>query len=95
MADKKGIKEWVKDMENNEGLRVKFEGKESSEEIVALAKEEGYEFTVDEFMDLQMEMVSGGGKVGDWFKKTFSKKNLKKFGRTIGGVLEDFGDILG
>lgn len=60
MADKKGIKEWVKDIGANEELAKKFEGKESPEEIIALAKEEGYEFTVDDLMDLKMEAVSGG-----------------------------------
>ena len=44
--------------------------------------------------------IQGEGPVGDWFKKTFSKKNLKKANRFLrknkvisrtAGVLDEFG----
>ena len=64
MSEKKGIKEWVADMEANEEMLKKFEGLEEPEEVVKLAKELGYEFTEDEFSDLQMDAVSGGFSIG-------------------------------
>lgn len=67
MSEKKGIKEWVADMEANEEMLKKFEGLEEPEEIVKLAKELGYEFTEDEFSDMQMDAVSGGFSLGSVF----------------------------
>lgn len=84
---KKGIKEWLIDLENNEELVKKFEGKETPEEIVALAKEEGYEFTVDEFMDLQMEMVSGGLSAREFFGGAF--KFLGKARKKVSNFVND------
>ena len=45
----KGIKDWANDMENNEEVYKKFEGLENVGDIIKLAKEEGYEFTEDDF----------------------------------------------
>lgn len=56
----KGIKDWQKDVEADEELMRKFEDLEEVEDVIKLAEELGYKFTDDEFMDLQMEMVSGG-----------------------------------
>ena len=62
MAGKKmkGIKDWQKDVEADKELMRKFEDLEEVEDVIKLAEELGYKFTDDEFMDLQMEMVSGG-----------------------------------
>ena len=60
----KGIKEWANEIENNKEFAKKFEGKENASEIIELAKEEGYEFTEDELMDLKMEVISGGSIIG-------------------------------
>lgn len=56
----KGIQEFLKDLKTNEELAKKFKGVEEAEAIVKLAKENGYEFTEDDYMDLQMDSVSGG-----------------------------------
>lgn len=71
----KGIQEFLKDLKTNEELAKKFKGVEKAEDIVKLAKENGYEFTEDDYMDAQMDSVSGGfdissllGKVKDAVK---------------------------
>ena len=56
----KGIQEFLKDLETNEELAKEFEGVEKEEDIVKLAKEKGYEFTKEDYMDAQMDSVSGG-----------------------------------
>ena len=105
----KGIKDWANDMENNEEVYKKFEGLENVGEIIKLAKEEGYEFTEDDFMDLQMEMVSGGGvnwgKVGNFMKKYVLKPTVMAAGgylianggakKIAGKAAEAFGNFLG
>ena len=76
----KGIKEWANEIENNKEFAKKFEGKENASEIIELAKEEGYEFTEDELMDLKMESVSGGKGI---------------FRRVIDGILGGINGFLG
>ena len=56
----KGIQEFLKDLKTNEELAKKFKGVEKTEDIVKLAKENGYEFTEDDYMDAQIDSVSGG-----------------------------------
>ncbi len=56
----KGLKEFIEDLAKNNKLREKFKDLKDVKEIVKLAKKEGYEFTEDEYMDKQMENVSGG-----------------------------------
>ncbi len=55
----KGLKEFIEDLAKDNKLREKFKDLEDVKEIVSLAKKEGYEFTEDEYMDNQMENVSG------------------------------------
>lgn len=56
----KGLKEFIEDLAKDNKLREKFKDLKDVKEIVSLAKKEGYEFTEDEYMDKQMEAVSGG-----------------------------------
>ena len=44
----KGIQEFLKDLKTNEELAKKFKGVEKAEDIVKLAKDNGYEFTEDD-----------------------------------------------
>lgn len=60
----KGIQEFLKDLKTNEELAKKFKDVEKAEDIVKLAKKNGYEFTEDDYMDAQMNSVSGGGLGG-------------------------------
>ena len=64
MRRKKDLKAFLEDLATNESLAKKFEGIKKSADIVALAKEEGYEFTKKEYDNAMLEMVSGGG-IGD------------------------------
>ena len=83
----KDIKQWLIDMENDEELLQKFDSIEDVDEIVDLAKKEGYEFTEEEFMDLQLEMVSGGSV------KSFFSKLGKGVRKVIGGAFKLNGKI--
>lgn len=65
----KGIQEFLKDLETNEELAKEFEGVEKEEDVVKLAKEKGYEFTKEDYMDAQMNLVSGGIGIGDVIKR--------------------------
>ncbi len=56
----KGLKEFIEDLAKDNKLREKFKDLKDVKEIVSLAKKEGYKFTEDEYMDKQMENVSGG-----------------------------------
>ena len=59
----KDLKVFFEDLATNESLAKKFEGIKKSADIVALAKEEGYEFTKKEYDNAMLEMVSGGGDI--------------------------------
>ena len=69
-----GIKEWVKKISEDKNFAKKFEGK-SANEVSAIAKKEGFNFTPAEYMDLKMEAAAGGT---DWggFLKDIGKKTL-------------------
>lgn len=70
----KGIQEFLKDLETNEELAKEFEGVEKEEDIVKLAKEKGYEFTKEDYMDAQMNLVSGGG-IGEFIQSVVSRND--------------------
>lgn len=59
-VEMKGLKEFIEDLAKDNKLREKFKDLKDVKEIVSLAEKEGYEFTEDEYMDKQMENVSGG-----------------------------------
>ncbi len=72
-----GIKEWVKKISEDKNFAKKFEGK-SANEVSAIARKEGFNFTPDEYMDLRMEAVSGG-KMDNQTKGVYKKiKKLEK-----------------
>ena len=56
----KGLKEFIEDLAKDNKLREKFKDLKDVKEIVSLAEKEGYKFTEDEYLDKQMENVSGG-----------------------------------
>ncbi len=62
----KGLKEFIEDLAKDNKLREKFKDLKDVKEIVKFAKKEGYEFTEDEYMDKQLENVSGGFKIGNF-----------------------------
>lgn len=64
---KQGLKEWIKKVAEDKNFAKKFEGK-NAKEVSRIAKEEGYEFTPEEYMDLQME-AAAGGNFDDWWNK--------------------------
>ena len=57
---KQGIKDWVVKLSENTDFAKKYEGK-NAKEVSDLAKKDGFNFTAEEFMDLQMEVAAGGG----------------------------------
>ena len=70
----KGIQEFLKDLRANEELAKNFKGVEKAEDILNLAKENGYEFTEDDYMDAQMDSVSGGG-IGKLIQRVVSRND--------------------
>lgn len=64
-----GIKEWVLKLSKDKSFAEKYEGK-SAKEVAELAKKDGFDFTAEDFMDLQMEAASGGGWFGNAWEKT-------------------------
>ncbi|MDQ5984094.1 MAG: Nif11-like leader peptide family natural product precursor [Eubacteriales bacterium SKADARSKE-1] len=56
----KGIMEWAKDLKHNEKVAEKFTGVKTVGDILSVAKKNGYEFTENELMDLDLDSVSGG-----------------------------------
>lgn len=60
MSNKKGLKEFLESLKSNKELAEKLSKLDDAKEIVALAKENGYEVTEEEVMDMKMEAVSGG-----------------------------------
>ncbi len=60
---KKGLQEWMKELEENKGLAKQVQEMKDPKEIVKIAHENGYEITEDELMDAVLESVSGGGGI--------------------------------
>lgn len=56
----KGIVEWAKDLKSNREVAEKFVNVKTIDEILSIAKENGYEFTENELMDFNLEAVAGG-----------------------------------
>ncbi len=74
---KKGLQEWMKELEGNKELAKKVQEMKDPKDIVKIAHENGYEITEDEIMDAVLESVSGGG----------FGSSMKKF---FGGLIETF-----
>lgn|GEM_PF-3627169 len=65
---KKGLKSFIDKISKDKEFSKKYEGK-SAKEVSKLAAEDGFSFTAEEFMDLQMETIAGGDwtdKLQDW-----------------------------
>jgi len=61
----KGLKEFLEVLKDDKGLFAEVEKvQDDTAKIVKIAKDHGYSFTEDEYNDLKMEAVSGGG-IGD------------------------------
>ena len=60
---KKGIIAWAKELKHNEKLAKKFEGVKTVQDILSVAKQNGYEFSEQELVDLDLDAVAGGALV--------------------------------
>ena len=73
----KGLKEFIELLSKDEALKAEVEKvQDDAAKVVEIAKKHGYSFTEDEYNDLKMAAVSGGGAGSEF----------------LGGVLGYFGD---
>lgn len=90
----KGLKEFIEDLAKDNKLREKFKDLKDVKKIVKLAKKEGYEFTEDEYMDKQMENVSGGAIVNCEYigeaPKLTKKRPVKNSGPPRWMTMDDY-----
>ena len=72
----KGIKDWAAEVANSMDFLKEFKNLKSSEEVVSLARKEGYKFSKEEFENLKLGLVSGGNnsEISVWQKLTNNKK---------------------
>ena len=56
----KGINAWAKELKHNEKFARKFEGVQTVQDILNLAKKNGYYFTAEELKNCDLKSVSGG-----------------------------------
>ncbi len=61
---KKGINEWAKEVKHNKEFAKKFEGVKNVEDILNIAKENGYSFTAKELENCDLKDVAGGAELG-------------------------------
>ncbi len=79
----KGINEWAKEVKHNKEFAKKFEGVKNVEDILNIAKENGYSFTAKELENCDLNKVAGGaeldgGGVGQHIKVTVNPNtNIK------------------
>jgi len=59
----KDINDWAKDLKHNEKTANKYKGVKTVEDILRVAREDGYNFTEKELLDFNLDLVAGG--VGD------------------------------
>lgn len=60
----KGINEWAKEVKHNKEFAKKFEGVKNVEDILNIAKENGYSFTAKELENCDLNKVAGGAELG-------------------------------
>ena len=60
----KDINAWAKDLKHNEKTANKYKGVKTVEDILRVAREDGYNFSEKELLDFNLDLVAGGG-VGD------------------------------
>ena len=58
--NKKGIKEWAKNLKHNEEFAKKYEGLTTVEGILATARKDGYDIKKEELMAFDLDSVAGG-----------------------------------
>ncbi len=68
-----GINEWYRKVTTNKEFAKKFAGLEDNKKIVSLAKEEGFNFTEEELMDLKVEAAAGGWNPFEFFGNIIAK----------------------
>ncbi len=61
---KKGINEWAKEVKHNKEFAKKFEGVKNVEDILNIAKENGFSFTAKELKNCDLKGVAGGSEPG-------------------------------
>ncbi len=62
----KGINAWAKELKHNEKFARKFECVQTVQDILNLAKKNGYYFTAEELKNCDLNSVTGGaGAIGD------------------------------
>ena len=59
----KDINAWAKDLKHNEKTANKYKGVKTVEDILRVAREDGYNFSEKELLDFNLDLVAGG--VGD------------------------------
>lgn len=69
--NEKGILAWAKELKHNEKFAEKFEDVETVQDILSVAEKEGYKFSEQELIDLDLDAVAGGALGADL------KANLK------------------
>lgn len=70
----KGLREFLELLAQDEKLMSEVEKiQDDSKKVVEIAKEHGYSFTEDEYMDAKMDAVSGGAGFGDVLGSLFQK----------------------
>ena len=60
----KDINAWAKDLKHNEKTANKYKGVKTVEDILRVAREDGYNFTEKELLDFNLDMVAGGNLGG-------------------------------
>lgn len=57
----KDINAWAKDLKHNEKTANKYKSVKTVEDILRVAREDGYNFSEKELLDFNLDMVAGGG----------------------------------
>lgn len=57
---KKGINAWAKELKHNEGFAKKYEGVKTVEDILNVAKTQGYDISKKDLEELDLDAVAGG-----------------------------------
>ena len=57
---KKGINAWAKELKHNEGFAKKYEGVKTVEDIINVAKNQGYDINRKDLKELDLDAVAGG-----------------------------------
>ena len=61
---KKGINAWAKELKHNEGFARKYEGAKTVQDIINVAKTQGYDINKRDLQELDLDAVSGGALEG-------------------------------